>query len=202
MSLCADAGWRGGGTAYRLQWPPCCAVAVCRRAPWFATAAAVVRVDVELGGGGTRRWQHGPISVDRPARRCERTPASSTTAPSTRPNHCSTMSSPLTDVWEAAAASPFQPAIGKDSQFALGFALLFACELRCCAPSWRSTDPPPALLLTGFFGLSMPTTALDTPPPHCSPAHRPLSRQPAPRWRSRIDSIWVRTPCTQRTRPC
>lgn len=39
------------------------------------------------------------------------------------------MSSPLVDVWEAAAASPFQPSIGKDSQFTLGFALLFACML-------------------------------------------------------------------------
>ena len=37
------------------------------------------------------------------------------------------MSSPLADVWEAAATSPFQPSIGKDSQFTLGFALLFAC---------------------------------------------------------------------------
>ncbi|KAF1926177.1 uncharacterized protein M421DRAFT_422852 [Didymella exigua CBS 183.55] len=47
------------------------------------------------------------------------------------------MSSPLADVWEAAAASPFQPTIGKNSQFTLGFALLFA-----------------SLLLTGFFGLN------------------------------------------------
>ena len=38
-----------------------------------------------------------------------------------------TMSSPLADVWEAAAASPFQPTIGKETQFTLGFALLFAC---------------------------------------------------------------------------
>ncbi|KAJ4365501.1 hypothetical protein N0V95_000436 [Ascochyta clinopodiicola] len=47
------------------------------------------------------------------------------------------MSTPLADVWEAAAVSPFQPAIGKNSQFTLGFALLFA-----------------SLLLTGFFGLN------------------------------------------------
>ncbi|KAJ4335999.1 hypothetical protein N0V87_005720 [Didymella glomerata] len=47
------------------------------------------------------------------------------------------MSSPLADVWEAAAASPFQPTIGKNSQFTIGFALLFA-----------------SLLLTGFFGLN------------------------------------------------
>ena len=37
------------------------------------------------------------------------------------------MSSTLADVWEAAAASPFQPTIGKETQFTLGFALLFAC---------------------------------------------------------------------------
>ncbi|KAH6642872.1 hypothetical protein C7974DRAFT_112194 [Boeremia exigua] len=47
------------------------------------------------------------------------------------------MSNSLASVWEAAAASPFEPAIGKNSQFTLGFALLFA-----------------SLLLTGFFGLN------------------------------------------------
>mgnify|MGYP004505740129 CR=1 FL=1 len=40
------------------------------------------------------------------------------------------MSSPLADVWEAAAASPFQPTIGKNSQFSIGFVLLFACMCR------------------------------------------------------------------------
>ncbi|KAL1795051.1 hypothetical protein ACET3X_006867 [Alternaria dauci] len=34
------------------------------------------------------------------------------------------MSSPLVDVWEAAASSPFSPAIGKDTQFTVGFVLL------------------------------------------------------------------------------
>ncbi|KAF2868599.1 hypothetical protein BDV95DRAFT_609520 [Massariosphaeria phaeospora] len=34
------------------------------------------------------------------------------------------MSSPLLDVWEAAAASPYHPAVGKDAQFTLGFVLL------------------------------------------------------------------------------
>ncbi|KAH9863782.1 hypothetical protein J1614_009714 [Plenodomus biglobosus] len=34
------------------------------------------------------------------------------------------MSSPLLDVWEAAASSPFHPTIGKNSQFTVGFALL------------------------------------------------------------------------------
>ncbi|KAH5558571.1 dolichyl-diphosphooligosaccharide-protein glycosyltransferase subunit OST5 [Parastagonospora nodorum SN15] len=35
------------------------------------------------------------------------------------------MSSPLLDVWEAAAASPYQPGIGKNTQFTVGFTLLF-----------------------------------------------------------------------------
>ncbi|ORY16624.1 hypothetical protein BCR34DRAFT_622324 [Clohesyomyces aquaticus] len=35
------------------------------------------------------------------------------------------MSSPLLDVWEAAASSPYKPSIGKGSQFTLGFLLLF-----------------------------------------------------------------------------
>ncbi|KAH6878683.1 hypothetical protein BKA58DRAFT_436375 [Alternaria rosae] len=34
------------------------------------------------------------------------------------------MSSPLVDVWEAAASSPFSPAVGKNTQFTVGFVLL------------------------------------------------------------------------------
>lgn len=68
------------------------------------------------------------------------------------------MSSPLADVWEAAAASPFQPTIGKDSQFTIGFALLFACMFSSRYAVSSRTNDAPALLLTGFFGLSMPTT--------------------------------------------
>ncbi|KAJ4987590.1 DNA repair protein [Stagonosporopsis vannaccii] len=73
------------------------------------------------------------------------------------------MSSPLADVWEAAAASPFQPAIGKDSQFAIGFALLFA-----------------SLLLTGFFGLSTSTPRPASPatPAAHSPTDRSLANLP------------------------
>jgi hypothetical protein len=37
------------------------------------------------------------------------------------------MSSPLLDVWEAAAGSPYQPTIGKNTQFTVGFVLLFSC---------------------------------------------------------------------------
>jgi hypothetical protein len=39
------------------------------------------------------------------------------------------MSSPLVDVWEAAASSPFSPAIGKNTQFTVGFVLLAICML-------------------------------------------------------------------------
>ncbi|KAF2112043.1 hypothetical protein BDV96DRAFT_649406 [Lophiotrema nucula] len=39
------------------------------------------------------------------------------------------MSSPLLDVWEAAAASPYQPTVGKGSQFTVGFLLLLVAFL-------------------------------------------------------------------------
>ncbi len=45
---------------------------------------------------------------------------------------------PLHDLWEASASQPFQPTFSKDSQFQIGFTLLFI-----------------GLLLTGLFGLSM-----------------------------------------------
>ncbi|KAF2758739.1 hypothetical protein EJ05DRAFT_500258 [Pseudovirgaria hyperparasitica] len=47
------------------------------------------------------------------------------------------MSSPLKQIWDAAAANPYQPAVGKDSQFTVGFALLLT-----------------GLILTGIFGLN------------------------------------------------
>ncbi|KAF2470999.1 uncharacterized protein BDR25DRAFT_28935 [Lindgomyces ingoldianus] len=47
------------------------------------------------------------------------------------------MSSPLLDVWEAAAASPYRPSIGKGSQFTVGFVLLLL-----------------SLFLAGIFGLN------------------------------------------------
>ncbi|KAF2820268.1 hypothetical protein CC86DRAFT_305072 [Ophiobolus disseminans] len=34
------------------------------------------------------------------------------------------MSSPLLDVWEAASGSPYYPAVGKNTQFTVGFVLL------------------------------------------------------------------------------
>ncbi|EOA91328.1 uncharacterized protein SETTUDRAFT_162080 [Exserohilum turcica Et28A] len=47
------------------------------------------------------------------------------------------MSSPLLDVWDAAAAQPFHPAVGKDTQFTVGFVLLAI-----------------SLVLTTIFGLN------------------------------------------------
>lgn len=40
------------------------------------------------------------------------------------PNPTESMSSPLLNVWDAAATSPFTPAVAKDSQFTLGLVLL------------------------------------------------------------------------------
>lgn len=48
---------------------------------------------------------------------------------------------PLHDLWEAAASQPYEPSIGKNSQFTVGFTLLFI-----------------ALVLAGLFGLSMSFT--------------------------------------------
>ncbi|KAH7086292.1 hypothetical protein FB567DRAFT_67116 [Paraphoma chrysanthemicola] len=47
------------------------------------------------------------------------------------------MSSPLLDVWEAASGSPYYPAVGKNTQFTVGFVLLFL-----------------SLILGAVFGLS------------------------------------------------
>lgn len=48
------------------------------------------------------------------------------------------MESPLTALWDSSVGNPFLPAVGKNSQFFVGFTLLSL-----------------GLLLTGFFGLSM-----------------------------------------------
>ncbi|KAF2006673.1 hypothetical protein P154DRAFT_615381 [Amniculicola lignicola CBS 123094] len=48
------------------------------------------------------------------------------------------MSTPLLDVWEAASASPYNPTIGKGSQFTVGAILLLT-----------------ALLLGGVFSLNL-----------------------------------------------
>jgi hypothetical protein len=40
---------------------------------------------------------------------------------------CTLMSSPLLDVWEAAAGSPYHATVGKTTQLTAGFVLLFLC---------------------------------------------------------------------------
>ncbi|KAH9826620.1 dna repair protein [Teratosphaeria destructans] len=58
---------------------------------------------------------------------------------------------PLHDLWHASASQPFQPAISKDAQFAVGFSLLLA-----------------ALVLTGLFGLN--NSSLKSLPIYAVPA--------------------------------
>lgn len=97
--------------------------------------------------------------------------------------HCTSfsMSSPLADVWEAAASSPFSPAVGKNTHFAVGFVLLAIC-------TWTALVRGGALPCV----LTTPSSHLDhhlrpeytphSPFPHrnlYSCAHRPILRQPA-----------------------
>ncbi|KAI4921312.1 hypothetical protein J4E85_008657 [Alternaria conjuncta] len=65
------------------------------------------------------------------------------------------MSSPLVDVWEAAASSPFSPAVGKNTQFTVGFVLLAI-----------------SLILTTIFGLSTRHSYI----PLASPTHAHTDR--------------------------
>jgi hypothetical protein len=134
--------------------------------------------------------------------------------------HCRrvSMSSPLVDVWEAAAASPFQPSVGKDSQFALGFALLFACTspvALCHAPDANvhaNANPPASPALDGLLRSEyvQPPLPRSHPHPHpdlhlacppCSRPHRPFARQPAPRRRSRFSRVRVRRRARRTTTP-
>ena len=64
------------------------------------------------------------------------------------------MSSPLIGVWEAAAGSPYHPAVGKGTQFTVGFTLLFISMLvHGAIASYANIRP--ALVLGALFGLSM-----------------------------------------------
>lgn len=49
---------------------------------------------------------------------------------------------PLNDLWEAAAGQPYEPTIGKDSQFTVGITLLFTGirHLSLFAVQERKTD--------------------------------------------------------------
>jgi len=103
------------------------------------------------------------------------------------------MSSPLLDVWEAAASSPFTPTIGKDTQFTVGFALLAICmfEARMLSGSGAILTMRAALVLTTIFGLSTPHIHSGCANIYL-PARRPIRRQPARPWCSRLISIRVR----------
>ena len=71
-----------------------------------------------------------PITADHPPATAKGH-QSSFTRETQDPLNCpyTNMSSPLVDVWEAAASSPFSPAIGKNTQFTVGFVLLAMCML-------------------------------------------------------------------------
>lgn len=46
----------------------------------------------------------------------------------------------LNEVWEAASATPFHPIVSKDSQFAIGFNLLFVGMHSSCESVHTPTD--------------------------------------------------------------
>lgn len=62
----------------------------------------------------------------------------------------------LLDVWQAAANNPFQPTIGKESHFKVGFGLLFLGKiLNLTQYAVYRVNRSKAFVLTCFFGLSM-----------------------------------------------
>lgn len=102
------------------------------------------------------------------------------------------MSSPLVDVWEAAASQPFSPTVGKNTQFTVGFVLLATCmsrELLACLSGRMLTMRSPRLdhhLRPEYAAcsLALRRSMLTT--------RRPLARQPARSWGSGFISIRVR----------
>ena len=124
-------------------------------------------------------------------------PRSSIAAPPPNYHHQFHMSSPLLDVWEAASSSPYQPTVGKGSQFTVGFLLLLIGKSRvsvCCSRVLTC----PAFLLAGVFSLSMPPL----PIPRDAPANvsRSLPCQPARPRNTRLAGFWVRRcACTRCT---
>jgi hypothetical protein len=101
------------------------------------------------------------------------------------------MSSPLLDVWEAAASSPFSPAVGKNTQFTVGFVLLAICMSGALVLSGPLLTTRAALILTTIFGLSTRYLHISLANLYsCAP--RPILCQPSRPWCSRFISIWVR----------
>lgn len=64
------------------------------------------------------------------------------------------MSAPLNDIWEAAAANPYQPAFSKDAQFVVGFGLLLLGEHIFKLADGTAIDNSIATILAAVFGLS------------------------------------------------
>jgi len=105
------------------------------------------------------------------------------------------MSSPLLDVWEAAASSPFTPAIGKDTQFTVGFALLAICMFEArmlCMLKWSYANYARSPRLYNHLRLEYATHSLVCRANMHLPTHRPIRRQSAHPWCSRLISIRVR----------
>jgi hypothetical protein len=80
------------------------------------------------------RREHRPITAQHPRAQSQRPPRRHRRPAATSTRNCSprTMSSPLLDVWEAAAGSPFHPGVGKNTQFTVGFGLLLFCMCPWC----------------------------------------------------------------------
>jgi hypothetical protein len=63
---------------------------------------------------------------------------------------------PLNDLWEAAGGQPYEPTIGKNSQFTVGITLLFTGTLYLSLFVLEEENlTSAALILSGYFGLSM-----------------------------------------------
>jgi hypothetical protein len=82
---------------------------------------------------------HRPITADQPQRPPKQLHERVGKHTRTIARHIS-MSSPLLDVWEAASSTPFNPAIGKGSQFTAGIVLLFICMFGVAELSWSCAN--------------------------------------------------------------
>ena len=64
-------------------------------------------------------------------------------------------STPLNELWAAAASQPYSPTISKDTQFAVGFILLLAgMHQRAFHDDVSGLTINAAFVLTGIFSLS------------------------------------------------
>jgi hypothetical protein len=137
------AGGTRNGTYLHRCWRPwqcaCACACACARARARARACLHPRslhapaLDVDVGSRARRRKQCTGHLM--PVLGCAlRTPCSTALPPHPHPHdNCPefSMSTPLLDVWEAAASSPYQPSISKDAQFTLGASLLLIGTWGC-----------------------------------------------------------------------